>query len=229
MTQDNFQLALQLIPIELWHTIYMVLCSTVIALFFGLPLGTILTLTSPGHLKENKTIYRALGWTVNVGRSFPFAILIVAVIPFTRLLVGTSLGTTAAIIPLSIAAIPFVARIVESALKEVDKGLVEAAIVMGSSTRQIVFKVLFPESLPALILGMTTTIINLIGYSAMAGTMGGGGLGKIAIQYGYQRFNLPIMVITVVLLIILVQIVQSLGHFLSHQIIRKRGKGFCHD
>lgn len=229
MNDEIFQLALHVIPLELWHTLYMVFCSTFIALFFGLPLGTLLALTSPGHLRENRLVYKGLGWIVNIGRSFPFAILMVAIIPFTRFLIGTSLGTTAAIVPLSIAAIPFVARLVEAALKEVDKGLIEAAVVMGSSTSQTIFKVLLPEALPSLILGITTTMINLVGYSAMAGTMGGGGLGKIAIQYGYQRFNFPIMMITVILLIIIVQLIQSIGQFSSHYLNRKRAKGFVHD
>ena len=189
----------------------MVACSAFFALLFGLPLGVILTVTSKGHLNEHRLLHQILGFIVNTGRSFPFAILMVALIPFTRWLVGTSLGTTASIVPLTIAAIPFVARIVEGALKEIDKGMIEAAIVMGSTPFQIIKKVLLPEALPALILGMTTTIINLIGYSAMAGTMGGGGLGKVAIQYGYQRFNPFLMSLTVIVLIILVQTVQIIG------------------
>jgi D-methionine transport system permease protein len=149
----------------------------------------------------------------------------VALIPFTRWIVGTSLGTTASIVPLSIAAIPFLARLVEAALKEVDKGMIEAAIVMGSTPWQIISKVLLPESLPTLILAVTTTVINLIGYSAMAGTMGGGGLGKIAIQYGYQRFNVLLMVVTVIILIILVQLIQVVGHRWARHLNLKRGKG----
>jgi D-methionine transport system permease protein len=226
MKSEDLQLIFNLVPIELWNTLYMVFCSTLIAICIGTPLGMILVLTSQGHLKENRWIHSLLGSIVNMGRSFPFAILLVMVIPFTRLLVGTSLGTTAAIIPLAIAAIPFVARIVENACKEVDKGIIEAAIVMGSTHWQIVVKVLFPEALPSLILGLTTTIINLIGYSAMAGTMGGGGLGKIAIQYGYQRFNLPLMSVTVALLIIIVQLIQGAGNFLAKKINQKRGRGF---
>lgn len=225
MTTDNIQLALTLIPLELWNTLYMVVCSTLLALVCGVPLGIILTLTDQGHLKENRWIHKILGSVVNIGRSFPFAILMVAIIPFTRFLVGTSLGTTAAIIPLACAAIPFVARVVEGALKEVEKGMIEAALVMGSTPWQIVVKVLLPEALPTLVLGVTTTIINLIGYSAMAGTMGGGGLGKIAIQYGYQRFNTFLMVITVLLLILLVQGIQSLGNCIAKKINQKRGKG----
>lgn len=225
MTSDQLQLIWNLVPLELWNTLYMVFCSTLIALLVGLPLGVILTITDRGHLKEQLTIHRILGIFVNVGRSFPFAILIVALIPLTRWLAGTSLGTTASIVPLSIAAIPFVARLVEASLKEVDKGMIEAALVMGSTPWQIITKVLLPEALPSLILAVTMTIINLIGYSAMAGTMGGGGLGKIAIQYGYQRFNVPLMIITVVLLIILVQTIQVIGHLGAKYIQTKRGKG----
>ena len=178
MTAENIYLAWRLIPIELWNTFYMVACSTLVALIFGTPLGVVLVVTDQGHLKENLLLHRLLGSLINMGRSFPFTILMIALIPFTRLIIGTSLGTSAAIIPLSMAAIPFIARQVEASLKEVDRGLIEAAIVMGSTTWQTVSKVLFPEALPSLILGVTTTIINLIGYSTMAGTMGGGGLGE---------------------------------------------------
>lgn len=222
--EENIQLALHLVPLELWNTFYMVFFSSLFAFILGFPLGIALTVTSKGHLLENRPFNSILGTVVNVGRSFPFVILMVAVIPLTRLLVGTSLGTTASIIPLTIAAIPFVARVVEAALREVEKPMIEAAVVMGSTPRQIISKVLLPEALPGLILGMTTTIINLIGYSAMAGTMGGGGLGKIAIQYGYQRFNVFLIIVTVVLLIILVQLVQWLGNRIAHQINKKRGK-----
>lgn len=225
MNLNQLQLAWTLIPIELWNTIYMVACATIIAILIGLPLGVILTITDRGHLKENRWLHQTLGSIVNIGRSFPFAILMVALIPFTRWIVGTSLGTTASIVPLSIAAIPFMARLVEASLKEVDKGMIEAAIVMGSSPWQIITKVLIPESMPSLILATTTTIINLIGYSAMAGTMGGGGLGKIAIQYGYQRFNVFLMVVTVIILIILVQIIQGIGHQWARHLNFKRGKG----
>ena len=225
MTPETLKILQTLLPIEFWNTIYMVFCSTLIAVIFGLPLGIILTITDKGHLKEQKFIHQFLGTIVNIGRSFPFAILMIALIPVTRFLVGTSIGTTASIVPLSIAAIPFVARVVENSLKDVDKGMIEAAIVMGSTPWQIITKVLIPESLSSLILGITLTVINLIGYSAMAGTMGGGGLGKIAIQYGYQRFNIPLILITVVILIILVQFVQVLGHSLAKKVNHKRGKG----
>lgn len=225
MTPETVHLIFTLVPYEFWNTCYMVLCATALAILGGFPLGIILTLTDQGHLKAQRCVHQLLGSFVNIGRSFPFAILMVALIPVTRWIVGTSLGTTAAIIPLSLAAIPFLARLVEAALKEVDTGVVEAAVMMGSTTRQIITKVLLPEAWPSLILAVTTTVINLIGYSAMAGTMGGGGLGKIAIQYGYQRFNLPLMFVTVILLIILVQAVQWMGQRWATKIQFKRSKG----
>ncbi len=224
MTPENIQLALTLIPIEIWNTCYMVLAAAAVAILLGTPLGIILTITDRGHLKENLWLHHVLGTVVNIGRSFPFAILMIAIIPLTRFIVGTSLGTTASIVPLSLAAIPFAARLTETAFKEIDKSLIEAAIVMGSTPWQVIGKVLLPESLPSLIAGATTMIINLIGYSTMAGTMGGGGLGKVAIQYGYQRFNPFIMTVTVCILIILVQAVQSGGNKLADKINRKRGK-----
>jgi D-methionine transport system permease protein len=229
MTEDNIQLALSIIPWELWNTVYMVACSALVAFLFGFPLGIILTITDKGHIKANKFIHGFLGAVINVGRSFPFAILMVALIPVTRWIAGTSLGTTASVIPLSFAAIPFVARIVETSLKEIDKGMIEAAVVMGSSPLQIILKVLIPESLPSLILGFTTTVINLVGYSAMAGTMGGGGLGKVAVQYGYQRFNVFLIIVTVIVLIALVQFIQETGRIAAKKILSKRGKSFSNE
>lgn len=226
MNPEDLDLALKLIPIELWNTVYMVLVSTCLAIAVGLPLGIILTITDKGHLKEHSFLHNILGAFVNIGRSFPFAILMVALIPVTRWIVGTSLGTTASIVPLTIAAIPFFARLAESAFKDIDKTLIEAASVMGATPWQIICKVLIPESLPSLILGTTTTLISLIGYSTMAGTMGGGGLGKIAIQYGYQRFNPFLITATVFVLIILVQLIQSLGNLAVAYINRKRGRSF---
>lgn len=220
----NFDLAFQLIPLQLWNTIYMVFVSAFFAVVIGLPIGVILTITDKGHIKEHSFFYKLLETLVNIGRSFPFAILMVALIPFTRWLVGTSLGTTAAIIPLTIAAIPLMARLVESSLKEVDRNILEAAIVMGSTTWQIITKVLLQEALPSIIAGVTLTIVNLIGYSAMAGLVGGGGLGQVAIQYGYNRFDSFIMIVTVALLVILVQIVQWIGNRLVRSIAQKRGK-----
>lgn len=224
MTHSNIDLAITLIPIELWNTLYMVFVSAFLAVLIGMPLGIILTITDKGHLKENRLLHEVLGAAVNIGRSFPFAILMIALIPITRLIVGTSLGTTASIVPLTIAAIPFFARLVETSLKEADKALIEAALVMGATPKQIIFKVLIPETLPSLILGITTTIINLIGYSTMAGTMGGGGLGKIAIQYGYQRFNTFLILITVIILIVLVQLIQWGGNRLASGLNKKRGR-----
>lgn len=219
----DLELAIQLLPFQTLNTIYMVVLATFFALLIGLPLGIVLTITSRGHVKEHARLYKALETIVNIGRSFPFAILMVALIPFTRWIVGTSLGTTASIVPLTVAAAPFVARLVESSLKKVDRNIIEAALVMGANTRQIIGKILLPEALPSLIADATLTMVNLVGYSAMAGLIGGGGLGQVAIQYGYQRFNTSIMLATVVLLILLVQAIQGIGHSLSYSIIRKRG------
>ena len=206
---------------SLWETTYMVAVSSIISAVVGIPLGIILVTTDKRHILENTAINKVLGVIVNATRSTPFIILMVAIIPLTRLLVGTSIGTNAAIVPLCIAAIPFVARIVESALKEVDYGVIEAAQAMGASPLEIITKVLLPEALPAIILGLTLTIISLIGYSAMAGAIGGGGLGDLAIRYGYQRFRADIMLITVIILIAQVQIVQSTGDYLARRLNKK--------
>ena len=221
---ENIYLSLRLIPIEFLNTLYMVFASTFFAIVIGLPIGIVLTLTGRGGLKARRWLYQTLGIIVNIGRSIPFAILMIAIIPFTRLIVGTSIGTTAAIVPLSIAAAPFFARLVESALSEIDPEMVDAALVMGSSTHQVVTKVLLPESLPSLVNGATLTIVNLIGYSAMAGLVGGGGLGKVAIQYGYQRFNGFLMVETLVILLLLVEVIQWVGNGFTNHINKKRGK-----
>jgi D-methionine transport system permease protein len=204
-----------------WDTIYMVGISTFFTLLCGLPLGILLVITDHDGLVSSPALNQTLGAIVNVARSLPFIILLVIVIPFTRLVVGTSIGATAAIVPLSLAAIPFFARIAETSLREVDKGLVEAAQAMGCSTWQIISKVLLPEALPSLILGTALAIISLISYSAMAGAIGGGGLGDLAIRYGYQRFEISIMIATVVLLIILVQGIQLLGNRLAQKISRR--------
>jgi len=220
----NLDLALQLLPLQLGNTLYMVFASACFGLILGLPLGLILVLTGKGRLKQNLLIYKTLETIVNIGRSFPFAILMVALIPVTRWIVGTSLGTTASIIPLSLAAAPFLARLVEANLSEVDTHLIEAGIVMGSNVRQIISKILLPEALPSLISSVTLTLVNLVGYSAMAGLVGGGGLGQVAIQYGYNRFNTPIMIATVALLIILVQCIQWTGNAVVYTLLKKRGK-----
>ena len=221
---SNIELALNLLPLQLWNTIYMVFVATFFAFVIGLPLGIILTITDKGQIKQNASIYKILEAIVNIGRSFPFAILMVALIPFTRWVVGTSLGTTASIVPLTIAAAPFVARLIETSLKEIDRHILEAAIVMGSNSWQIVTKVLLPEALPSIVSATTLTIVNLIGYSAMAGLVGGGGLGQVAVQYGYNRFNTFIMFVTVALLILLVQTVQWGGSYFASSISKKRGK-----
>ncbi|EKY25120.1 methionine ABC transporter permease [Clostridium celatum] len=199
---------------EFGKTVYMVFFSTLFASVLGFLLGIILTVTSDSGLKPNKVIYRVLDVVINVLRSFPFIILIVAIIPFTRAIVGTSIGETAAIVPLTIAAAPFVARIIEGALKEVDPGVIEAAKSFGASNTQIIFKVMIKEAVPSIISGLTLTVISIIGYSAMAGSVGAGGIGKLAISYGFQRFNTEVMIVTVVILIIIVQALQSLGNYL---------------
>jgi len=192
----------------------MVSYSTLFAVIIGFALAIILILTDKNGLKPNKFIYSLLDLIINVLRSFPFIILMIAIIPFTRFIVGKSIGTTAAIVPLTIGAAPFAARVIESALKEVDPGLIEAAKSFGATTTQILFKVMVKEAFPSIIRGIILTIINLIGYSAMAGAVGGGGLGDVAITYGYNRFKTDIMVYTVILLIILVQFIQSAGNVL---------------
>jgi D-methionine transport system permease protein len=221
---DNLALAAKIIPAELFNTLYMVAVSTVFAFLIGLPLGIILRLTDKGGLQENQWVNRTLGMLVNIGRSIPFAILIVAIFPFTRWIVGTSIGTTASIVPLTLAAAPFVARVIESALREVDSQMIDAACVMGATNPQIIWHVLLPEAFPAIIQGITLTAVNLIGYSAMAGLVGGGGLGKVAIQYGYQRFNGFLMLLTLILLLLLVECVQWLGNVLTKAVVLKRGK-----
>ena len=203
------------------ETLYMVVVAVALAELVGLPLGIILVTTARGHVLESPVVNRVLAMIINVGRSVPFIILMVAIIPFTRRVVGTSIGTTAAMVPLTVAAIPFVARLVETAFKEVDDGVVEAALAMGASPFQIICKVLIPEAMPSLVLGLTITAVNLIGYSAMAGAVGGGGLGDLAVRYGYQRFRGDIMLLTVAILIVLVQIMQTLGDWAANRLSRK--------
>ena len=202
-------------------TLYMVGVATLFTILLGLPLGVLLVATDSRGLTPAPLLNQVVGVIVNAARSLPFIILLVAVIPFTRLVAGTSIGATAAIVPLTLAAIPFFARVAETSLREVDRGLVEAAQAMGCAPGQIIVKVLIPEALPSLILGVTITIISLIGYSAMAGAIAGGGLGDLAIRYGYQRFETGIMLITVVLLIVLVQGIQVLGNTLARKVSRR--------
>lgn len=213
---------IELLTKSCMETFFMVAVSSAVSFFFGIPLGVLLTITDKGHIKENLALNRSLGAVINAARSTPFIILMVAITPLTRMIVGTSIGTTAAIVPLTISAIPFIARIVESSLKEVSYGVIEAAIAMGSSPMQIIRKVLLPEALSSIILGLTLTVVSLIGYSAMAGVLGGGGLGDLAIRYGYQRFRVDIMIITVVVLILIVQIVQSCGDTLAKKTDKSR-------
>jgi D-methionine transport system permease protein len=202
------------------ETLFMVSISTLIAAIIGIPLGITLVTTSKGHILENRVINQLLGTIVNIIRSIPFIILMVAIIPLTRLIAGTSIGTTAACVPLTIVAIPFLSRLVETSIRDVDFGLVEAAESMGASPLQIIRKVLLPEALPTIINNITVLIVNLIGASAMAGAIGGGGLGDIAIRYGYQRFQADVMLATIIILVIGVNLIQACGDFAS----RKKNK-----
>ncbi|TCK61982.1 methionine ABC transporter permease [Seleniivibrio woodruffii] len=211
MSDGYFVSILGLLTPAVIETIYMVVVAAVMAYVIGLPLGILLVVSSGGNILPNPWIERVLGTIINILRSAPFIVLMVALIPFTRLVVGTSIGTSAAIVPLVIAAAPFVARIVESSLKEVPHGVIEAAQSMGASPFQIIRKVLLPEAKSSLVLGAAITVINVIGYTAMAGAVGGGGLGDLAIQYGYNRFRTDIMIITVAVLVIFVQAVQTFG------------------
>ena len=205
------------------ETLAMVGFSTVFSLILGLPLGILLCVTDgeTGIMKK-PVLNQVLTRIVNVLRSFPFMILMILLFPLSRKIVGTSIGTTATIVPLSIAAAPFVARIIETALKEVDPGVVQAARAMGSTNMQIIWKVLLPEAMPSLVSGITLTIINLIGYSAMAGAIGGGGLGDLAIRYGYQRFRTDIMAVSVIVILVLVEVIQVIGTKISSKLLAKR-------
>lgn len=202
-------------------TLYMTLVSTLIAYALGLPMGILLVVTAPGGLKPNKILYKVLDVVANIIRSIPFLILLVLLIPFTRFVVGKSYGATATIVPLSIAAAPFVARLVESSLLEVDHGVIEAAQSMGAGLWTIIWKVLIVEARTSLIVGATIALGTILGYSAMAGTVGGGGLGDIAIRYGYHRYQADIMIVTVILLVVLVQVLQMIGTKLSKKLDRR--------
>lgn len=214
----------EIIPLltkALGETIYMVIISMAVASIIGIPLGVLLHTTDKGQILENAAINQSVGSVVNAVRSIPFIILMVAIIPLTRFLVGSAIGTTAAIVPLVIASIPFIGRQVETSLKEVPAGLVEAALSMGATPAQIITKVLLPEAMPGIVSQLTTVIIALIGESAMAGAIGGGGLGDLAIRYGYQRFRPEVMLATVIILIVLVQLVQFLGNTLSKRLNKR--------
>lgn len=206
-------------------TLWMVTVAASLATLFGLPLGVFLATSGRGELFAAPVVNRALGFVVNATRSTPFIILVVAIIPFTRLLVGTSIGTKAAIVPLTIAATPFIARLIESAIREIDQGLVEAARAMGATPLQIVRKVLVPEALPTIVLSLTLAVVSLLGFSAMVGAVGGGGLGDLGIRYGYQRFMPDVMAVVVVVLIVLVQLVQSTGDHLSRRLNKRLRQG----
>ncbi|MEV4382752.1 methionine ABC transporter permease [Streptosporangium sp. NPDC049644] len=202
------------------QTVEMVLWSTLFTVLLGLPLGVALVATDRGGLFPSAVLNRVLGLVVNLGRSLPFIILMIAVIPLTRLIVGTTIGTIAAVVPLTLGAAPFFARLVETALREVGRDKVQAAQAMGAGRATIVGKVLLPEAMPGLIAGLTVTVVALISYSAMAGAIGGGGLGDLAIRYGYQRFETTLMIVTVVVLVAVVQLVQSLGDTVARRLAR---------
>ncbi|SNU07965.1 D-methionine transport system permease protein [Lachnospiraceae bacterium] len=198
------------------ETFYMVILSTAFAYLIGVPVGVILNITGPNGIRPNRVVNIIFGFITNVIRSVPFLILLVAILPFTRLVVGTTIGSTATVVPLVVAAAPFVARLVESSLKEVDPGVVEAAKAMGSSTWQIIWKVLLAEAKPSLLVGGVIAFATILGYSAMAGFVGGGGLGAIAVNYGYYRYKTDVMLVTVVILVIIVQVFQEAGiHFVN--------------
>lgn len=205
-----------------WDSIYMTLISTVFAYVIGLPLGVILVVTDKQGIKPVPWLNAILGFVINVLRSVPFLILLITIIPFTRWITGTSIGTRATIVPLVVAAAPFIARVVESSLKEVDGGVIEAAQSMGTSTFQLIYKVLLPESLPSLVVGGALAVTTILSYSALAGFTGGGGLGDIAIRYGYNRYQTDIMLVTVALLVVIVQVLQEVGMRLARACDKRR-------
>lgn len=204
------------------ETLLMVFFSTFFAVLIGFPLGVLLNITNPYGITPKPLFNLVLSRIIDVLRSFPFVILMIVLLPLTRLILGTAIGTAATIIPLSIAAAPFVARITESALNEVDSGMVQAARAMGSTNIQIIIKVLIPEAFPSVVSGLTLTVINLVSYSAMAGTLGGGGLGDLAIRYGYQRFRTEIMIAAVIVIIIMVALIQFAGTKITNRMMSKR-------
>lgn len=213
---------LQMMLLGVGETLLMVIVSTIFGYVFGLPLGILLFVNGEDGIKPNKKIYRVLDIITNIGRSIPFLILLILIIPFTRLIVGKSYGTLATIVPLSVSAIPFIARLVESSLKEVDKGVIEFAESMGASTFEIIFKVLLVEARSSLINGVTICLGTITGYSAMAGAVGGGGLGDIAIRYGYYRYQTGIMIITVIIIVVIVQLFQYIGNKLAIKLDKRK-------
>ena len=208
----------EIIGKALIETLEMVFVSTTFAVILGFIPAIILTVTAKDGLKPNKIIYTILDLIVNTLRSFPFIILMVVIIPLTRIIVGKSIGTEAAMVPLTIAAAPFVARVIESSLREVDKGIIEAAKSFGASNTQIVFKVMLKEAIPSIMSGITLTIISIVGYSAMAGAVGGGGLGQVAISYGYQRYQTDVMIVTCIILFVVVQVLQLFGNYFYNKL-----------
>ena len=213
---------LELVGVSTFQTLQMVFFSTLFAVIIGFPLGILLFITGAAGIVPKPVFNMVLSRIIDVLRSFPFVILMIVLLPFTRFVLGTAIGTSATIMPLSLAAAPFVARVIETALIEIDPGVITAARAMGSTNWQIIRKVLVPEVLPSVVSGITLTIINLISYSAMAGTLGGGGLGDLAIRYGYQRFRTDIMLASVVVIILLVALIQFAGTKLSERILKKR-------
>ncbi|UMZ14873.1 ABC transporter permease [Pseudomonas sp. MPFS] len=218
----DWQELAQLLLTATGETLYMVLLAALFTALIGLPLGVLLFVSRPQGLLPMVRLNRLLGALVNLGRSLPFVVLLIALIPLTRMVVGTTLGSTAAVVPITIGAFPFFARIVENALEEVDKGRVESVLAMGGHIGHVIFKALLPEALPTLLAGLTLTLVLLIGFSSMAGVIGGGGLGDLAIRYGYQRFNNQVMFATVVVLVVLVQCVQSVGDRLVRSLAHRR-------
>ena len=203
------------------ETLYMMSISMFFSVIIGLVIGTVLVVTSSGHIMPSKTINVILSNVVNITRSFPFIILLIVLFPITKLIVGTKIGTTAAIVPLTFAATPFFARLVETSLRDIPWGIIEAALAMGSTPMQIILKVMIQEAMPSIVQGITNTAIGILGYSAMAGSIGGGGLGDLAIVYGYQRWRTDIMIITVIVLILIVIVIQSIGNTISKKIDKR--------
>jgi D-methionine transport system permease protein len=216
---DRLQDKMPEILLATWETLQMVMLSTFFSLLIGFALAILMIVTNPIGLSPCRSVYRVADFVVNMVRSFPFIILLIAIIPFTRFVVGTSIGSAAAIVPLTIAAAPFVARLIETCFLEVDRGVIEAARSFGASNSQIIFRVLFPEALPSIVLNIAVIAITLLGYSAMAGTVGGGGLGDLAVKYGYNRFQVDIMVYSVIILCILVLLIQGICNVL-YKILR---------
>lgn len=217
---DN-EIIRQAVPTAIWETLVMTGVASALTALIGIPLGVLLFTSSPGGTAPNAVVHRVVGAVVNLGRSLPFLILMIAIIPFTRLVVGTSIGWQAAVVPLTVGAIPFYARLVETSLREVPGGKVEAVTMMGATRSEITRKVLLPEARSGLVAGLTTTVIALIGYTAMAGAVGGGGLGAVAMSYGYNRFESDVMIVCVALLVVIVTVVQVVGDLVARRLDRR--------